>query len=313
MYKITYIVVFSMIVMLHSCENEHASRQIFSGGTGIKSNPYQISNLEELKILSENHGLWDCHFILTEDIDASDTKKWNDGKGFSPIGYYKSRNSIYNAPFTGSFNGNGHVIENLYINRDDRHVGFFGFVQHSAVGEQWIENLGVVNCKIHSTADGLAAAGLAAANNGNIRKCYVVGLVEGLNDTGGLVGGNKGRIENCYAICHIHGGIKMGGLVGYNESEILNSYAVPQIKQGKYSDDVGGLIGYNNKDAKVIRCAWNKEISNIHRPCGRNLSNSQIRGVKTSEMSEVVTFNNWDFENIWKIDKENNGYPSLIF
>jgi hypothetical protein len=306
-------------IILHSCQDgddlypQTLLGTVFSGGTGIKNDPYQISNLEELRILSENHFLWDRHFILIDDIDASDTKNWNDGKGFSPIGFSDKR-PIYDLPFRGSFNGAGHVIENLYINRNYQQAGFFGLVIHSKVGDPWIENLGLVNCQVQAANQNFSGAGLIVVNKGNVRKCYVTGLIQASNNTGGLVGINKGYIENSYAKCHVYGGVKMGGLVGYNETEIVNCYAVPhQIKQSKYSDDVGGLIGYNNKNSKVIRSFWDWEVSDIHRPCGRNLPNSQIRGAKTEMMKIQSTFNNWDFKTIWKMDKENDGYPSLKF
>ena len=60
-------------------------------GTGSTNDPFQIENLDHLRWISEGPDedkdeRFYSSFILTADIDASDTKNWNDGKGFRPIG-----------------------------------------------------------------------------------------------------------------------------------------------------------------------------------------------------------------------------------
>ena len=89
-------------------------------GAGTDVDPYQIENLNQLRLISENTGYWDKHYIQIADIDASETSTWNGGEGWSPIG---------NATvmFTGSYNGQSFSINNLYINRPTQeNVGFFG-------------------------------------------------------------------------------------------------------------------------------------------------------------------------------------------
>jgi len=55
-------------------------------GDGSESSPYEISNLDELRDLSEIELLWASNFIQTANIDASESAMWNNGAGFSPIG-----------------------------------------------------------------------------------------------------------------------------------------------------------------------------------------------------------------------------------
>ena len=50
-------------------------------------------------------------YALGRDIDASATASWNGGAGFAPIGTY------YSADFTGTFDGQGRTISDLFINR----------------------------------------------------------------------------------------------------------------------------------------------------------------------------------------------------
>ena len=74
-------------------------------------------------------------YWLANDIDASATVGWNGGQGFAPIG-----NSGDSEPFTGTFNGFGHIISGLYINRvitrvapDVYNLGLFGCINGATI------------------------------------------------------------------------------------------------------------------------------------------------------------------------------------
>jgi hypothetical protein len=83
-------------------------------------------------------------YALSQDIDASPTKKWNDGNGFTPI-----KNIKNGAPFSGVFDGNNHVIRNLYINRpEENDVGLFGYVAGSNNYRSVIKDFDVENAYI---------------------------------------------------------------------------------------------------------------------------------------------------------------------
>lgn len=79
-----------------------------------------VNNVDDLQYITARPS---GNFALSKDIDAAETKEWDDGYGFYPIG-----NKSY--PFSGNFDGNGYTIFNLFINRkniDD--VGLFGVVK----------------------------------------------------------------------------------------------------------------------------------------------------------------------------------------
>ncbi|CDM42558.1 MULTISPECIES: MBG domain-containing protein [Pseudomonadaceae] len=180
--------------------------------------------------------------------------------GFKPVG-----NS--STPFTGSLDGQGHLIRDLRINRaNESEVALIG---QTAAGAQ-IHDLGLVGGSVHggfnaaslvginyggilsdlhtnvtvsSTARG--AGGLVARNrdNGIIRNSYATGDVSGAeNVVGGLTGENWGLVENSYATGNISGVVMTGGLVGANTGTIRNAYATGQVQGTEY---VGGLAGYN--------------------------------------------------------------------
>jgi hypothetical protein len=93
----------------------------FNGGDGSAEDPYQIESCNQLQNAADHLA---SNFILNNDIDCSDTVNWNGGLGFDPIGYL--------TPFTGIFDGNGHEISDLYINRSRNRIGLFGMIDTGA-------------------------------------------------------------------------------------------------------------------------------------------------------------------------------------
>ena len=81
-------------------------------GAGTESNPYLISNLANLRWLSEVSEDWwvstttRVHFLQTADIDASETIYWNDGRGFRPIGRLGILGQQVVHLFIGVYDGN---------------------------------------------------------------------------------------------------------------------------------------------------------------------------------------------------------------
>ena len=53
--------------------------------------------------------------------DAAGDAYWNDGEGWDSIGNLGS-------PYIGTFDGNGHIISNLFIVRKQEYLGLFGVV-----------------------------------------------------------------------------------------------------------------------------------------------------------------------------------------
>ena len=189
------------------------SRQRFDGADGSEGNPLELLLPDELAYLSQNKVLWDKHVVLLSDLDLS-------GFELSPIG-------TFDIPFTGNFNGRGHLIENFEMTdvlevEDLREVGLFGFVAESGI----IENLGLLDCEIYNLVRFSDVGLLAGRNDGLIRYCYSFGYVDGVYVTGGLVGYNTGIIANCYSKTKCSGMYFVGGLVGENAGYIDSCYAV---------------------------------------------------------------------------------------
>ena len=103
-----------------------------SNGDGSLSDPYTIETLDNLYWLTQNSTEWDKYYIQTADIDASLTSSWDSGSGFLPIGNNTTK-------FTGNYDGQGHIVSNLTVNRSDGSLGFFGQIYTGGV----VKNLGL--------------------------------------------------------------------------------------------------------------------------------------------------------------------------
>ena len=158
--------------------------------------------------------------------DAGDPY-WNSGDGWQPIGGY----------YQGDFDGNGHTIANLYINRAGwQGVGLFAGIGYN--GE--IRNLNLTAVNVTGRQDVGALVGL---NTGIVTRSSAAGDVLGTEDTiGGLVGDNTdGSISDSHAGGTVTGGDRVGGLVGDNYNGIITrSYATGDVSGTYY---VGALVG----------------------------------------------------------------------
>ncbi len=271
-------------------------------GSGTSSDPYQITTLNDLNWLSQNNNVWDKYFVQTADIDASATSTWDGNKGWSPVG----NNSC---PFTGSYDGQGHIITNLYIHRSGtNHIGFFGKVSTNAR----IKNLGLKDVDIKGGGYCGGLAGYVMGNWGEtaeISCCFVTGSIEGGTNTGGFVGYMTAfsKVENSYSICSLKGSWGTGGFAGsvwdQNYTRIINCYAASVISGGS-SSGKGGVVGQGH-NGTVVNTFWNTDL----------VSSSPLGiGINTIQMQTQSTFTNagWDFSNIWCIvPSVNNGYPIL--
>ena len=158
--------------------------------------------------------------------DAGDAY-WNDGSGWDPI------------DLRTTFDGGGHTITNIYINRSDQdEVGLFGDPFVSGV---IIRNVGLVSVDVTGKS---SVGGLVGDAHGiNISDSYVTGSVSGVGAVGGLIGDSfRGTITNSYSTASVSGsGSEVGGLVGDSHTDALsNSHASGNVSGG---DAIGGLVG----------------------------------------------------------------------
>ena len=179
------------------------------------------------------------NYALGGNIDAAGTSAWNTNAGFTPVGNATTQ-------FTGKFDGLGHTISNLTINRPSTdYVGLFGYTGAGSV----IRSVGLVG----GSVSGLGSVGeLVGFNSGTISNSYTTGnvigsgYIVGTGYIGGLVGHNSGTVSNSYAAGSVSGLGAVGGLVGehFNGGTVSNSYATGSVTGTE--SWVGGLMGVNH-------------------------------------------------------------------
>lgn len=286
-----YLILSFFLLMFVSSANAQ-----FAGGEGTESDPYQIVDVDQLQ---EMQNYLEQHFVLIADIDASETAGWNDGEGFVSIGNG-------DVSFTGSFDGAGHVIENLTINRpEDREMGLFGRTEGSV-----IMNVGLEHVSISS---GEYTGALIGRNHGSqVSYVYSTGEISGDDRVGGLLGDNRdeGQVENSWSTADVSGDRRIGGIAGYNRdgSSISTSFATGAISGNR---DVGGLVG-QNPEPSITSTYWNVETSGQTEAVGSGVA-AGTAGLTTDEMTGIAAHENmtgFDFEESWKLTEH---YPALYW
>ncbi len=213
------------------------------------------------------------NYVLGANIDAcltggncisGATAAWNAGAGFAPVGNGFTNSFAGTHSFDGTFDGLGHTISNLTINRPTQLAGLFGV----AISD-FIRNVGLIGGNVTgggvagellgvghlSTGSPLAAIGSPYGAMGvTISNSYATGNVTAsgvLSAAGGLVGViSGGNIRNSYATGNVSGVGYAGGLVGEITtspgltSTISNCHATGSVSSTGYGQgSTGGLVG----------------------------------------------------------------------
>ena len=212
----------------------------------------------------------DLDFDTDDDGDVdSDDAYWNNGAGWNPIGSSSS-------DFLTTFEGNGHTIRNLLIDRPStNYVGLFGYTDWKSD----IRNVGLIQVDV----EGRTYVGSLVGNNlGRITACYATGQVSGSNSNiGGLVGAHYNSVRTSYATAQVSGRSAVGGLVGRNLGIIIDASCATGAVSGQSA--VGGLVGY--EDGNTIRASY---------ATGRVSGETNVGGLVGGLGSSTITASYWD-------------------
>jgi hypothetical protein len=203
----------------------------FAGGQGTETDPFEINSCQMLQGMNKN---LDAHYELVENIDCSDTRNWNDGKGFDPVG----GDSFSSKFFNGSLDGRGKKISQLYINRSSVPVGLFSDTRNGLV-----KNLTIDEARIVSTDAAGTAAGFGGefGENTEFRNIKSSGNVSGDTPVGGLVG-SYGRVVSSRFEGNVSGDKNTGGLIGGGAPFVEKSSSNATVRS--VGGLAGGLVGF---------------------------------------------------------------------
>lgn len=274
----------------------------FEGGRGTAEDPYKIKTAQQLENVKM---ALDAHFALTSDINLSSYLNVN-GSGWDPLG--KS-----NAPFTGTFDGQGHAINGLWIKRPTTdNVGLFGYIKDTTIKGVRIK-LGTNGITGHNYVGGLAGFGAVLTSIPTISQCSVSGAIVGSGDVAGIIGkGDDCNVSECYTE-----GSAISSSSGYNVYGIggnaIDCYSLMDL-QGGYVYSIsrthtkcyyaGKASATYNFDCSGTYSYFDSII--IGTTKFFNYTNART----TSQMMSQSNYEGWDFLNTWKIT-EGKTYPTL--
>ena len=146
--------------------------------------------------------------------------------------------------YTGTFDGSGKTISNLYIKTENQQAGLFGYTYQSTIKNLTFENANVTNTELY-TGILVGDAGYQTTLQ-NIKistnKCQVIG---GKDYTGGIAGSLDGNAYNCVNYAMVQGQEDVGGLFGYYDRAGNSMTACANYgKVTATSQIAGGLVGY---------------------------------------------------------------------
>ena len=241
-------------------------------------------------------------------------------KAWRPMGMADEKGNL-TGWYTGIFDGNGHSISGLYVNRDevadDVHtwfkscIGLFGY--YSGV----TRNLSVLD----SYMRGEDCIGGICGNEdgGTIQNCYSAATVCGDSYIGGICGRSEGDsiIENCYNTGYVYGATRsIGGICGDNRATLQGCYNVGKVNGEFY---VGGIVGESSGSGNTI---WIKDCYNRGNVIGDTKDIGGIGGYIGSSLvencySQATVSGNTNVGGICgnsnKVDFQNAYYDSNLY
>ena len=190
---------------------------ILNPGSGTEEDPYIIRNTDQMDGLAASVNGGDSKsgqfFRLEADLDYT-------GKTYTRIGTYGG------APFSGTFDGNGHTISHVTLNENYHFIGLFGYSKGT------VKNLTLDHSSIHAEGRGTVGGIVGFCDGGTVTGCYVTENV------------SISATEEDMGIMGVHGGDNVGGIVGYAYyCTVSNCMNFSEVSGVKY---VGGVVGRNN-------------------------------------------------------------------
>ncbi|MGN5520159.1 YDG domain-containing protein, partial [Halopseudomonas sp. Lyrl_26] len=238
--------------------------------------------------------------------------------------------------FTGTFDGLGHVISDLFIDRGTtNYVGLFGHTDTATLRHVGLENSditgqsgvgGLVGFQRDGTISQSYATGVVTGhewvgslvglqNDASISQSYAAGAVNGTGFVGGLVGAQSGgSISQAYASGAVNGNYAVGGLVGFqwNGGISHQSYATGAVNG---NSSVGGLVGYQ-ADGTITNSFYATTNSDNNSITGDHTHSDYGTGRTLAELMNRDTFTGWDIDSeggtssVWRI-YESHSTPLL--
>ena len=246
-------------------------------GFGIKTNPYLIEDVEDLKLLAKKVNSGETYegkyFKQTANIDLENEPNW------TPIGgtVIEHPSTWEISVFKGNYDGDGYKITNLTTTEDSNHVGLFGKVEDATIqncnitgnvnGYNYVGGIvggvgvktKILNCSFQGSVMGESdcVGGIVGETSAEceVSGCFARGKVEGLQKVGGIAGKGVGTIKNCYALADVTARDRIaGGIAGgtYNLT-IENCYYGGDVLAKNYAGGIAGVMDSTSGSSTTIK------------------------------------------------------------
>jgi hypothetical protein len=227
-----------------------------SGDGNSESTPYLIETEANLAWLANevNNGTANASkfYKQTAELDLGNNP-------WTPIGNTPTGDN--KKPFTGTYDGNGKVIKNLYINAPTAdYKALFGGIDGAT-----LKNITVASGFVYGKQYAAGICGFATGNS-KITCCANIATVYGKQErNGGVVAYIEGKtkVNNCINYGLVSAFNYSGGVVGFcnkTTTEVANCINVGQVFGMRYT--VGNCFGYN-KDfgCPTTNCYYDNQIN----------------------------------------------------
>lgn len=203
-------------------------------GTGTSSDPFLVATASDLCNVGNNLS---AYYKQTADIDMA-------GVTFTGIGSDST-------PFTGTFDGDNHIISNLSINATTDYTGLFNEVNAGT-----LKNIKLYKETINSTKGYIGGLAGKTTNNGSVTNCGASDVtITGVGYIGGLFGTCGSNVTKCFVVgINLKStGIMIAGFAGSMTENPTTTYNISQcfcegMVDGTGQTFVGGfgaMIGGN--------------------------------------------------------------------
>jgi len=196
-------------------------------------------------------------------MDANDDY-WNDGEGWEPIGTSATS-------FQATFHGNGHRIDNLYIDRTESNVGLFGRIKNTT-----IKQLGLAGRLMTVQGGSYVGAFAGYSESGNtLFAVFSTGSVSGDSSVGGLIGRSYySEIKAGFSTGAVTASSsRAGGLLGYSYGDTISGGYSTGYVSG--DSNLGGLIGQVSNEA-IGNSYWATDTSGQADSAGRSAEDGYV-------------------------------------
>lgn len=242
---------------------------------------FSISTESELNKIAEWTNGYGNNFngitlVLEKDIALSCDKN----NHFTPIGI--------NSPFAGTFDGKGHKISNLYVDRADK-AGLFASIFGASIQNLTVEGTvvgpssndsdptgvgGIVgystsqiliencvsNVNVSSSCENTGGiCGYVNDADSVIRNCVNIGEIKSNSDKTGGISGNPGIVYNCANFGAVSGGSNVAGIAGNTEKDVSLCYNAGPIYASDGASSAAAIANVAGTDTGFYHYCYFKE------------------------------------------------------